>query len=314
MQLRDKIALDLNLPASFIDDAIKFAHKRTRLIHIAKSNGGSRAVYLPYSKVKTIQYWLIYNIFNHLPVHKSSMAYQKGKSTLDNAIKHKSNKFFLKLDFKEFFPSIKSNDLLPLIIKWHKKHNIDWKLDDDAVNIITMCCFNGKSSLAIGYPSSPSISNAVMYNIDVLISKAISDKDKFSTVVYTRYADDLIFSTNKPNVCKTLLNTVTKVIKEVESPKLSINKDKTGLASSTGGSAYVTGLRICPEGHITVHRKYKDHIRLLLSLLNKNMLDKSEYESLRGHLSYVKHVEPAFYTKLQNKFFTSIEALTLISG
>jgi RNA-directed DNA polymerase len=309
MELRDKIAQDLKIPLSFIDEALKFAHKRTRLIHVPKSNGGTRTIYLPYSKVKTIQYWLVHNVFSKLPIHKSAVAYQKGISTLDNATRHKNKKYFLKLDLKDFFPSIKSIDLMPIVRKWHKKNNIDWLFNKSSVDVIEKCCFNENRSLAIGYPSSPIISNVVMYDFDKIVSKAISDKSKFGSVIYTRYADDLLFSTNKPNVCKQLLVMVKGVINDIKSPSISANNDKTGLASSTGGSAFVTGLRICGEGHITVHRKYKDHIRLLLSLLNKGELDKSEYESLRGHLSYVKYVAPDFYTRLQNKYFAPIEKL-----
>ena len=115
MELKDKISSDLNISPSFIDEAIKYSHSRIRKIHIAKRNGGQRIIYLPYSKVKTIQYWLIHNVFEKLPVHKCAMAYRKGLSVLENAKKHKNSKYFLKTDLKSFFPSISFDDLLSVM-------------------------------------------------------------------------------------------------------------------------------------------------------------------------------------------------------
>ena len=148
-----------------------------------------------------------------------------------------------------------------------------------------------------------------MHKFDIDLAKAVSDKTLYGTVVYTRYADDIIMSTNKTNVCKKLLTIVKKTVKNNASPKIQINLEKTSLASSTGGTAFVTGLRICTAGKITIHKKHKDHIRLLLALLVKDKLDISEYESLRGHLSYIRHVDPAFYTKICNKYLHALEKL-----
>lgn len=309
MELSHIISSDLNVPSTMIEEALSYGHEKIKKIHIKKRSGGTRTIQLPYSKVKTVQYWLIYNVFSKLPVHPCAMAYRKGLSILDNAKRHKDNKYFLKLDFKDFFPCIKLTDLIPIVSSWHSLNKIQWDLTPDSLQIFKICCFDPKGRLPIGYPSSPSISNVVMYDFDVSVTKAISNKDTLGNVIYTRYADDLIFSTNKPNVCNKIFKIVDKVIKTNLSPKLLINSDKTAYASSSGGTAQVTGLRLCTDGHITVHHKYKDHIRLLLSLFQKNGLDPSEYESLRGHLSYIKHVEPAFYTKIQNKYFHAIEKL-----
>jgi len=260
-----------------------------------------------------IQYWLINNIFKKMNVHKCAMAYRKGISIKTNANRHSKYTYFLKIDFENFFPSITFKDFLPYIESWYESMKPDWMLNKNALQLINNSCFYKDDRLPIGYPSSPIISNIVMYNFDVLVNTMLIDnKEKFSYIMYTRYADDMIFSTNKKGVCKEIYEMVKDIIKKMKSPVLKINTRKTRFVSSSGGSAIVTGLRVCHDSHITLHRKYKDKVRLLISLYAKDSLSKGDLPKLKGHLSYIKNVDPVFYTKLQQKFFASIENLRSI--
>ena len=309
MDIKEKISTDLDIPSDLIDEAVAVSRKQVKKFYIDKRDGNPRAIYQPAKKVKTIQYWLITNVFGKLPIHSSSAAYIKGKSILSNAKKHRKNRYFLKMDFKDFFPSIKWGDFRPIISEWHRKTTLDWKLTKDAQNLIRQTCFYLKDSLPIGYPSSPIISNAVMFTIDDEITNLLSDREEYGNAIYTRYADDLVISTDKKDVCNDIYNVICELIKKTDSPKLSLNPKKTKRGSNTSGSALVTGLRICANGHITIHRRQKDHIRLLLALYKKKKLKQDEQMSLLGHLAYVRHVAPQFYSKLQNKYFKEITEL-----
>ncbi|TVT54121.1 MAG: RNA-directed DNA polymerase, partial [Sedimenticola thiotaurini] len=212
-------------------------------------------------------------------------------------------------DFKDFFPSIKWHDLKPILQSWHASSDIDWELDADAENLIRRSCFYLNDALPIGYPSSPIISNVVMFSLDVEISSVFSDSEKYGNVVYTRYADDIVLSTDKKGMSKDLISAISGVIMKSTSPVLLLNPKKTKIGSSSGGTATVTGIRVCNDGHLTIHRHHKDHIRLLLSLYKKGSLNKDEHSSLLGHLSYVQYIAPSFYSKLQKKYFKEIAAL-----
>lgn len=233
------------------------------------------------------------------------MAYRDGVSILHNAEKHRSNRFFLKMDLENFFPSISFDDFIPIVRSWHRKSNPEWILDAECEDMIRRICFYKNDRLAIGYPSSPIISNIVMAEFDSKVTTLISDS-KYGKVIYTRYADDLVFSTEKKGACLEIRKEIIDLIQGTSSPNISVNHSKTKLGSSTGGSASVTGLKICSGGHITIHRKQKDHIRLMLSLYKKGNLDQEEENSLLGHLSYCHYVAPDFYTKLSKKYFKEI--------
>lgn len=308
MNIKEAIVNDLSIPYGLIDEAISVARSHVKIFHIQKRSGGSREIYHPSKKLKTLQYWLIHSVFSQMQVHDASMAYRDGVSILHNAEKHRSNRFFLKMDLENFFPSILFEDFIPIVRSWHRKSNPEWILDDDCEDIIRRVCFYKNDRLAIGYPSSPIISNIVMAEFDSKVSAIISDS-KYGKVIYTRYADDLVFSTNKKGACSEIMKGIINLIKDTSSPKISVNHSKTKFGSSTGGSASVTGLKICSDGHITIHRKQKDHIRLLLSLYRKGSLDHEEKSSLLGHLSYYHYVAPDFYTKLSKKYFKEIHDL-----
>ena len=310
MGIKEKISNDLYIPPELIDEALVYSRRYVKKFYIKKKAGNSRrAIYQPSKKLKTIQYWLLTNVFEKLPIHNSSAAYLKGKSILSNAERHRKNLYFLKMDFKDFFPSIKWRDLDPIISTWHKKSSLDWELTDYARKLIRQSCFDSDDSLPIGYPSSPIISNIVMFGLDEKIENLLDNRGKYGRAIYTRYADDLVISTDKKDVCKDIHNAVSKLIDKSVSPELSLNPAKTKMGSSTSGSAMVTGLRVCANGHITIHRKQKDHIRLLLSLCKKRQLKEEEQASLLGHLAYVRYVAPQFYSKLQIKYFKEIRRL-----
>lgn len=310
MKIKELISRDISIPISMIDEALSVARIHVKRFYLEKRDGTKRLILQPSKKLKTIQYWLIINLLEKLTIHDAAIAYRKKISILDNAILHRNNKFFLKIDLKDFFPSIKYKDLIPRIREWHSKENPEWLLDKEAENLIRLACFYDGDILAVGYPSSPIISNIVMLEFDITLLKLINNKEKFGDVVYTRYADDLVFSTNKQGASKLLFKAISALISKTSSPNIKLNKLKTKIGSSSGGTASVTGLRICNEGHITIHRKQKDHIRLLLGLYSEGMLkNKEEYISLIGHLSYVKYIDSSFYTKLQSKYFKEIAQL-----
>lgn len=308
MNIKELITQDLHVPPEFVTQVEEVARTKVKIFSIPKRSGGNRLICQPSKKTKTIQYWLMNNVFCKLPVHPAAKAYRPGISILDNAKAHRGNRFFIRLDLLNFFPSISYHDLKPILERWHRAEKPSWALDDDAEDLIRKTCFYKKDTLPIGYPSSPMIANITMYGFDQSISELLIQSE-FNDVIYTRYADDLIFSTNTQNRCYKIKNVVTDVINNNLSPRIQINPTKTRLGSSTGGTARVTGLKICTGGYITINRKQKDHIRLMLSLFKDKRLKSSDHEVLKGHLAYVRFVAPNFYTKLAQRYFKEIEEL-----
>ncbi len=308
MNIKEAICNDLDIPLSLVDEALDISRKQVKIFNIKKRNGSQRQILQPAKKVKTIQYWLIKNIFEKFELNSAASAFRNNMSILTNVRRHRENTFFLKIDLKNFFNSIEFDDLVPYLEEWKDTNDIHWELDGLAFDVIRKVCFYKGDILPVGFPSSPIISNIVMLNFDMEIKKIISNQD-FNDVIYTRYADDMVFSTNRKGVCKQLKNLIYELVDSTETPNIKINFSKTKFGSSSGGTASVTGLKVCKSGHITIHRKQKDHIRLMLSLFAKGKLKKDGYESLMGHIAYCQHVAPLFFSSISKRYFREIEVL-----
>ncbi|WP_312079081.1 retron St85 family RNA-directed DNA polymerase [Leclercia sp.] len=276
---------------------------------IAKKNGGVRTIYHPSSKVKLIQYWLINSVLANLPVHEAAYAFIKDRSIKKNALRHAltRNKYYVKLDLKDFFPSIKYNDFENSFKTYRDRINYPDKLDPELLSLIKGICFISDLSLPIGFPTSPFIANFVAREFDEKLTVKLNSIDRLNAT-YTRYADDIIISTNKKGSSRQIINAVKNTLNNIK-PNLKLNSKKIKVCSASGGSIIVTGLKVCNDFHITLHKKTKDKVRLLLSLLSKNKLKIDDYNKLSGYIAYTKSIDPHFYTKLNMRYFKEIKFL-----
>jgi len=276
-----------------------------------KRRGGERMIFHPSKRTKTLQYLLIHFLFSKLPVHGAAHGYVKGlvSPLRKNAEHHAKNAFLLKTDFTDFFPSIQPVDVLRVI----KKHSelLDFTINAADEKFLTGALFtpraDAKLGLAIGAPSSPIISNVVMFELDAALSKVAESHG----AKYSRYADDLVFSTNEKGVSAVLLKEIKVLLKTWPSPKLELHVKKTVLASR-GSRRSITGLTISNNGTISIGRKKKRSIRSLLYLFDEGKLNEKQKARLIGLLAYIKDVDPLFMDDLIVRY--SMETIERLYG
>lgn len=304
-KIEEIIAQELGTNTDLISKAIKEARAKCKRFTIPKKNGGLRTIYQPCSEAKMIQNWLLEKIFKKLPVSECATAFNKGASILENARRHRNAPYLVRIDIKNFFQSINFNDLVPII--GIATINMEEKQKKELELIIMQTCFNNSGRLPIGYPTSPTIANIVMFKLDTELSEKINSiPEVLGNASITRYADDFIFSTDKKGACQEFIKILSDILKKTQSPRLEINEAKTKIMSKKGGSALVTGLRIKEDGGIGVHKNYKSHIRLMLKLFAEGRLKIEEHEKLKGHLSHLQSVDPKLFTQLSHKFYKEI--------
>jgi hypothetical protein len=296
------------LPSNLLREALTEASFRYRRIYIKKKSGGIREMIQPSVKLKPILAWIDAVILSQLQISDIATAFCPGSSVIKNATVHRNSPYSIRIDLSDFFHSIKILDLTNAIVNAGSKVP-DWLKAPAAQKLISMACFDAKGRLPIGYSTSPKIANIVMFNLDKTLSQLISDTNVFGTAYLTRYADDFVFSTNKKGACREFHSQLETVLKHNISPRLEINSSKTRFMSLKGGSTLVTGLRIKQNREIGIHPNYRDHIRLLLKLYSQKRLTDKETSSLRGHLAFIRHADPALVTKLSFKYYSEISDL-----
>ncbi len=174
--------------------------------HVKEFKIGKRFVYTLSEKISPSYKHIIRAIHTQnlakIPVNQSATAYLKGKSYFDFIEPHRNNYFFIKLDLKNFFHSISEDVIKSNFLEYFSDEIIfpnSTQTHAEAIyNLIKIDLsekssnkrFIKKSILPVGFPLSPIISNIVFRKIDLLIEKFCDEKN----IVYTRYADDMLFS------------------------------------------------------------------------------------------------------------------------
>lgn len=272
------------------------APARYRTYRIAKRSGGWREISQPTPEVKFAQRALVRVLLSKLPIHACATAYRPGYSIRENVEPHKDAGPILKMDFRNFFPSIRSRD-------WQSYCRETGCLEEPEEIFLTSQLLFQKPRggqilrLAIGAPSSPILSNILMYKIDEMIRSKVAEDH----IVYTRYADDMTFSARRTGYLVRTISDVAKIIRNADYPKLEINGDKTTYVTKKYGR-HVTGLTISNDGEISIGRENKRKIHAAVFNAKKHGAEKSDLQILAGMLAYVKSVDPAFFSVLSRKY------------
>lgn len=287
-----QMARDIGVTTRFIAAFAQGASYAYKTYAISKKDGGLRTIDHPSKQLKAMQRWLLSYLLNSLPIHPAAMAYRRQKSIFDNASLHAGSRYLLRMDCKDFFHSITDDDLKVLIA--NRPGTFAGWTPYETDLFCKLVCKGGR--LTIGAPTSPALSNAVCYDMDTQLSEIC----KKLNVTYSRYADDLFFSTELPNVLSALESTVVTTIQNLTLPRnLTINPAKTR-HSSRGRTRRVTGITLGSDGQPYIGRALKRTIRAMIHRVDA--LDAKRRGSLAGLIAYAGGFDPDFVNSLITKY------------
>ena len=259
-------------------------------LEIPKKNGDSRTICVPNKNLKKVQK----KLYNKLSTYydeiktqnnftsKISHGFEKNRSIVTNAEVHKNKRYVVNLDLLVFFPSINFGRVRSYFIK-----NNYFEINDDIATILAqLTCYKG--TLPQGASTSPLIANMICNIMDIRILK-IAKKYRLD---YTRYADDLTFSTNN----KYFLNDYDKFLEDIKNiihrSGFELNSKKTRLLFSNSRQE-VTGLVVNKK--ISVPKEYYKNTRAMAHSLYKNgyfLIDDEvgTIEQLEGRFSFINQI------------------------
>jgi RNA-directed DNA polymerase len=296
MSIKRKMLRALPFTDGELTQLIETAPLRYKEYFIPKRKPGEfRAIAQPSPEVKLLQRWLMANVLADFRVHECATAYRAGVGLLDNVRPHRPNRYLLKLDFNRFFPSIGSGDFAMYLAR----HG-SFDSQDEHTLCRLLFKYNRRArslELSIGAPSSPLISNIMLYEFD----KAVSEFCEPGGIVYTRYADDMSFSTNTPDVLRSCKRYVEMVLRDLRYPALTLNEEKT-IETSKKNGRHITGLVITGDNRVSIGRERKRVLRAQIRRFVLGELNADELGQLQGYLSFLKSVEPEHLERLKGSF------------
>ena len=166
--------------------------------------------------------------------------FEEKKSIITNAVIHKNKRFVLNLDLENFFAAFHFGRVEGFFEK-----NRDFRLPREvALTIAQIACYEGR--LPQGAPSSPIITNLICQILDMRLLKIA----KRYRVDYTRYADDLTFSTNNRKFLDAYQSFLDEIFAELKKSGFSVNPQKTRLQFRDSRQE-VTGLVVNKKANVS---------------------------------------------------------------
>ena len=277
------IETDLGYPIKTLYGLSNNLEKHYHNVLIPKSDGTKRKLSVPDLILKNIQRSIADNILAYYPVSKYATAYKVGSSVQKNARPHVNKKKILKLDIEGFFDNIMYSRVKDMV--FYKE-----KFSEPIRILLTTLCYY-RESLPQGAPTSPAITNIIMYEFDEKIGTYCSEKG----VSYTRYCDDMTFSGDFEE--KEIIALVRAELKKLG---LFLKNRKTVVIKSTKRQT-VTGIVVNEKINIT--KEYKKKIRQEIHYIekygikshinHKGIADISKYlTSLKGQIAFVMQTCP----------------------
>jgi len=173
---------DLGISAKTLYAVSNNISKHYHKAKLPKKSGGYRNLSVPDEVMKAIQRQISEVLLIHMPVSRYAKAYRFGSSTLRNAKHHVGKQVVLKLDILHFFDSVRYSTV--------KDKVFPEEIYAEPLRILlTMLCYH-KDALPQGAPSSPAITNIILYEFDELVGQWCRERG----IAYTRYCDDMTFS------------------------------------------------------------------------------------------------------------------------
>ncbi|KDM92811.1 reverse transcriptase family protein [Photobacterium galatheae] len=273
---------------------------------LPKKSGGTRVISAPMPRMKRAQYWLLDYVLNLLPVHDAAHGFVPGRSIVTNAQPHVGKAVVINLDLKDFFPSITYRRVKGLFGKLGYSEELATTFALLATKPVTQAVemdgrtwhvAQGEHVLPQGSPCSPMITNVLCRRMDARL-QGMADKLGFT---YTRYADDLTFSSQDAGKVQSLLWRCKQIVTD---EGFVVHPEKTRVIRRHQRQE-VTGVVV--NDRLSVDRATLKRFR---AVLQQVALDGPEgktwgagelFQSLAGYANFVAMVNPEKGLPLQKQ-------------
>lgn len=317
------LATWLNEPAGaiawFADQWRLAGDAQSRMQHyhyrwVPKRSGGMRLIEIPKPRLRRIQQKILRQILDLVPAHPAAHGFRRGYSCLTHAALHAGQATVLRMDLKDFFPSIQAARIHALFEKLGYPTNVAGTLARICVSRTPAGAFRQKQvegalswserqalrspHLPQGSPCSPALANLCAYRLDIRLQALAQSLG----ANYSRYADDLAFS-GGPEFARAADRFHVQAAAIALEEGFRLNVRKTRLMRE-GARQQVTGIVV--NAHPNIARDEYDRLKATLTNCvrhgpaSQNRDKHPNFQAyLAGRLSFVKMINANRAARLQ---------------
>jgi RNA-directed DNA polymerase len=281
----------------------------------------------PKAELLLVQKWIHTYILSKAKAHPTCFSFLPKTSIRDCAAQHRGARWVIKVDISAFFGSISERDAFDVFVKLGYRSLVAFEMARIATDAplfskrymaapwkralgnyaITQYTDEKVGFLPQGAPTSPLLSNLFMIDIDCQLEALAAQHD----LRYSRYSDDMTFSTRgeySREQAKKLVHAVAAVIR---AKGLFINTTKTCIVPP-GGRRVVLGLLV--DGtEPRLSNKFRDTLRMHIYHMKKHGVQAHAdrrgfgsvsglYRHVKGLLDYAKSIDQSYWQKMSNAF------------
>jgi retron-type reverse transcriptase len=250
-------------------------------------------------RLKSVQYWILENIFNKVAIHPAVHGFALQRSIISNAQPHIGKAVVVNIDVKDFFPSVHYkrvkgllqqlgfSEKIAVILALLCTEAVTEEVTIDGQNYFVQ---KGNRVLPQGAPTSPAITNILCYKLDKRL-QGLANKNQCS---FTRYADDITFSFD--NAQTNAQQLVWRIKKVLTDEGFTVHPDKIRIMRK-GAHQEVTGIVVNEKAGIP--RKKLRQFRAVLHQLKTKEASELKWgngnlaSAVMGYANFVKMVKPA---------------------
>jgi hypothetical protein len=258
----------------------------------ARANGPPRVIERPKARLKEIQRWILREVLAWIPVHDAAHGFVRGRSARTHAGAHLGRRLVMRFDLEDFFASVPAGRVYGIFRAAGYPESVAHTLTGLCTNVVPadlpvagrLARRLAAPHLPQGAPTSPALANLAAYRLDCRLAGF--------GVTYTRYADDLVFSTDR-----NLRTLHVEAIARDEGFRLNAAKTRV---MGHGSRQTVTGVVVNVRPNVP--RAEYDRLKAILHRASLDGPGDLDPAHVMGRIAWVESLNPARGAKLRAAF------------
>ncbi len=261
-------------------------------VRIPRVSGPPRVIERPKARLKEIQRWILREVLVWIPVHDAAHGFVRGRSARTHASAHLGRRVVMRFDLEDFFASVSAARVYGIFRTAGYPESVAHVLTGLCTNVVpTDVPVSGRLArrlatphLPQGAPTSPALANLAAYRLDCRLAGF--------GLTYTRYADDLVFSTDR-NVRRLRVEPIAR------DEGFRLNAAKTRVMGH-GSRQTVTGVVVNVRPNVP--RAEYDVLKAILHRAAHDGPGDLDAAHIMGRIAWVESLNPARGAKLRARF------------
>lgn len=278
---------------------------------IPKRSGGMRQIYSPNGLIRELQEKFAPVLHGMYAAHPAAHGFIKERSILTNAKQHVGQRYVLNVDLEDFFPSVNFGRVRGLFMA------PPFKVGPAAASVLAQLC-TFRNGLPQGAPTSPPLSNFAAAQLD----RSLGRLAKENGVRYSRYADDITFSTNQGTFPANLavsprgeggvvgVRVGEALERAVVASGFAVNHKKVRLQRRDQRQS-VTGVSVNAKPNVS--RKRIRKVRAMLHAWEKHGLEPAAREHYQKHRGWL-HLPANYDRAYRNVVYGQLAFIKMVRG